>query len=48
MNNIGLFVNILLMYIGRVGTITTAVAFILGKPKENDDIVYAKEDVIVG
>jgi trk system potassium uptake protein len=48
MNDIGLLVNIILMYIGRVGTITTAVAFILGKPKENDDIVYAKEDVIVG
>lgn len=48
MNSLGLILNMLLMYIGRVGTITTAVAFILGKPKENDDIVYAKEDVIVG
>lgn len=48
MNNVGLFINILLMYIGRVGTITTAVAFMIGKPKENDAVVYAKEDVIVG
>ena len=38
----------LLMYLGRVGTITTAVAFMIERPRENDDIVYAKEDVIVG
>lgn len=48
MNSISHIVTIILMYLGRVGTITTAVAFVLGKPKENDDIVYAKEDVIVG
>lgn len=48
MNTVSRVVTILLMYIGRVGTITTAVAFVLGRPKENDDIVYAKEDVIVG
>lgn len=48
MNSIGIINIILLMYIGRVGTITTAVAFVIDKPKENDDIVYAKEDVIVG
>lgn len=48
LNTIGLFVIMFLMYIGRVGTITTAVAFMIGKPKENDAVVYAKEDVIVG
>ena len=48
MNSISHIVTIILMYLGRVGTITTAVAFVLGRPKENDDIVYAKEDVIVG
>lgn len=48
MNSISHIVTIILMYVGRVGTITTAVAFVLGRPKENDDIVYAKEDVIVG
>ena len=39
---------ILLMYIGRIGTVTMAVAFVMKKPKENDLVVYAKEDVIVG
>lgn len=48
MNTLGLIIIMLLMYIGRVGTITTAVAFIIDRPKENDEIVYAKEDVIVG
>ena len=48
MNELGIINIMLLMYIGRVGTITTAVAFVIGRPKENDDIVYAKEDVIVG
>lgn len=48
MNSISIVITILLMYIGRVGTITTAVAFVLKKPKENDDIIYANEDVIVG
>ena len=48
MNSVALVVTIILMYVGRVGTTTTAVAFIIDKPKENDDIVYAKEDVIVG
>lgn len=48
LNTVGLCVIMLLMYIGRVGTITTAVAFMIEKPRENDAIVYAKEDVIVG
>lgn len=48
MNILGIINIMFLMYIGRVGTITTAVAFMLEKPKENDDIIYAKEDVIVG
>lgn len=48
MNLVSQMITIILMFIGRVGTITTAVAFVLAKPKENDDIVYAKEDVIVG
>ena len=48
MNELGIINIMFLMYIGRVGTITTAVAFVIGRPKENDDIVYAKEDVIVG
>ena len=39
---------ILLMYIGRIGTITMAVAFVMKKPKVNDVVIYAKEDVIVG
>ena len=39
---------ILLMYIGRIGTITMAVAFVMKKPKENDLVVYSQEDVIVG
>ena len=39
---------ILLMYIGRVGTTTMAVAFVMKKPRENDLVVYAKENVIVG
>ena len=48
MNMVGIINIILLMYLGRVGTITTAVAFMLEKPKENESIIYAKEDVIVG
>lgn len=48
MNVVGIWNIILLMYLGRVGTITTAVAFVIGKPKERDDIVYSKEDVIIG
>lgn len=48
MNFISIIVTIILMYVGRVGTITTALAFIVDRPKENDDIVYAKEEVIVG
>lgn len=38
----------LLMYIGRVGTTTMALTFVMKKPKENDLVVYAKEDIIVG
>lgn len=48
MNMICQSVIILLMYIGRIGTVTMAVAFVMKKPKENDLVVYAKEDVIVG
>ena len=48
MNMICQSVIILLMYIGRIGTVTMAVAFVMRKPKENDLVVYAKEDVIVG
>ena len=39
---------ILLMFVGRVGTTTMAVAFVMKKPRENDLVVYAKENVIVG
>ena len=39
---------VLLMYVGRIGTMTMAVTFVMKKPKENDLVVYAKEDVIVG
>lgn len=48
MNILSRTILIFLMYIGRVGTITMAVAFVMKKPKENDLIVYAKEDIIVG
>ena len=48
MNTFCQSVIILLMYIGRVGTTTMAVAFVMKKPKENDLVVYAKEDIIVG
>ncbi len=48
MNLVCLWVVILLMYVGRIGTITMALSFVIRKPKENDLIVYAKEDVIVG
>ena len=39
---------ILLMYIGRIGTMTMAVTFVVKKPKENDLVVYSKEEIIVG
>ena len=39
---------ILLMYTGRLGTLTMALAFVLKKPKENDLVVYAEGNVIVG
>ena len=48
MNFICKSILIVLMYIGRIGTITMAVAFVMKKPKENDLIVYAREDIIVG
>jgi len=48
MNVICKGIIILLMYIGRIGTVTMALAFVMKKPKENDLIVYAHEDVIVG
>lgn len=48
MNLICKSILVLLMYIGRIGTMTMAVAFVMKKPKENDLVVYAREDVIVG
>ena len=42
------FIIILLMYIGRIGTITMAMSFITKRPKETDEIVYSKESIIVG
>ena len=48
MNSIAMFVTLLLMFFGRLGAVTPAVNYVLGIQKENDDIVYAKEDVIVG
>ncbi len=48
MNTISICTTIFLMFIGRVGTITTALAFLIERPKENDEVVYAHENVIVG
>lgn len=48
MNEISKSVIVLLMYVGRIGTMTMAVSFVMKKPKEKDLVVYAKEDVIVG
>ncbi len=48
MNRLCQSVIIILMYVGRIGTMTMAVSFVMKKPKENDLVVYAKEDVIVG
>lgn len=48
MNLVCKSILILLMYIGRIGTMTMAVAFVVKKPKENDLVVYSHEDVIVG
>ena len=48
MNTIALLTTIFLMFIGRVGTITTALVFLIERPRENDEIVYAHENVIVG
>lgn len=39
---------VLLMYIGRIGTMTMALSFVVKKPKENDLVIYSHEDVIVG
>lgn len=39
---------VLLMYIGRIGTVTMAMSFIAKRPKENDSVVYSKENIIVG
>lgn len=41
-------VIVLLMYIGRIGTVTMAMSFIAKRPKENDSVVYSKENIIVG
>lgn len=48
MNLISRTIIMLLMYIGRVGTMTVAVAFVVDTPKENDLVVYSKEEVVVG
>ena len=48
MNLVCRSILILLMYIGRLGTMTMALAFVLKKPKENDLVVYSHENVIVG
>lgn len=48
MNTVCQSIIILLMFIGRVGTTTMAVAFVMKKPRENDLVVYAKENIIVG
>lgn len=48
MNGICRCVILLLMYVGRIGTMTMAVTFVMKKPKEKDLVVYAKEDIIVG
>lgn len=48
MNTLSQTIIMLLMYIGRVGTMTMALAFVVSAPRENDLVVYAKEDVVVG
>lgn len=48
MSTVNQSIIILLMYIGRVGTTTMAVAFVMKKPRENDLVVYAKGNIIVG
>ncbi len=41
-------VLMILMFIGRVGTITMAVLFVVEKPKTEESIRYAKENVMIG
>lgn len=41
-------VLMLLMFIGRVGTITMAVLFVVEKPKNEENIRYAQEKVMIG
>ena len=48
MNPVSILTTLFLMFIGRVGTITTALVFLIDRPRENDEIVYAHENVIVG
>lgn len=48
MNFVCKSILILLMYIGRIGTMTMAVAFVVKKPKQNDLVIYSHEEVIVG
>ena len=38
----------LLMFIGRVGTISMAVLFVIEKPKTEDYVRYATENVMIG
>ncbi len=42
------FVVILLMYVGRIGTVTMAMSFVNKKPKVSEPVVYSKENIIVG
>lgn len=39
---------ILLMYIGRIGTVTMAMSIFAKRPKETETIIYAKENVMIG
>ncbi|MBQ9267579.1 MAG: Trk family potassium uptake protein [Clostridia bacterium] len=42
------WILMLLMFIGRVGTITMAVLFVVDKPKNEDPIRYSEENVMIG
>ncbi len=47
-SDIGKLNIMLLMYLGRVGTITMALAFVFSRPKISEDIRYPEEKIIVG
>ena len=44
----GKWLLMLLMFIGRVGTISMAVLFVIEKPKTEDYVRYATENVMIG